>query len=187
MFRITALQTSGASWRAGDVGGIMKSFKTKIAIWMYRYSLAQSMVGIVIGILNFAGIFTLLLGPLFLQNFGLSYATTLFLLVGSAALVILGFGFFLDRIAKFWKSQALVGTVRNPFLVSRLYEKELLTIVTQHIPVLKAVRMLLNTESLDARAKLLNELDASIARLERTARDRQWTILPGEDVYEDSR
>jgi hypothetical protein len=62
----------------------------------------------------------------------------------------------------------------------------MLTMTMHHIPVLKAVRMLLETNSLDARAALLADLDASIARLEKTARDRQWTVEPGEDVYEDS-
>jgi hypothetical protein len=164
----------------------MKEHRAKVALatLMYRWGMSQQMIGIALSGLTFAGIFTLLLSPL-LPGWG--YLSIISLLLGSVAVSFLSLGFVLDRVVKFWGAQALVGTTRNPFLISRLYEKELLNMVTQQIPVLKAVRMLLKTESLDARAALLNDLDASIARLEKTARNRHWTVEPGEDVYEDSK
>jgi len=169
----------------------MKEHRAKVflATMLYRWAMSQQMVGIILSGLTFAGVFTLLLSP-FLSGWGLSYLSLLLLLLGGVATVFLSLGFILDRVVRFWGAQALVGTTRNPFLISRLYEKELLTIVTQHIPVLKAVRMLLIDTRLaytEERIALLNDLDTSIARLEKTARDRQWTVQPGEDVYEDSR
>ena len=166
----------------------MKEHRAKVvlATLLYRWAMSQQMIGIFLSALTFAGVFTLLLSP-FLAGWGISYLVMLLLLLGGVATVFLSLGFVLDRVLKFWGAQALVGTTRNPFLISRLYEKELLTIVTQHIPVLKAVRMLLQTDSLNARAALLKELDASIARLEKTARDREWTVLPGEDVYPETK
>jgi len=169
----------------------MKEHRAKVflATMLYRWAMSQQMVGIILSGLTFAGVFTLLLSP-FLSGWGLSYLSLLLLLLGGVATVFLSLGFILDRVVRFWGAQALVGTTRNPFLIARLYEKELLTIVTQHIPVLKAVRMLLTDTRLaytEERIALLSDLDASITRLEKTARDRQWTVQPGEDVYEDSR
>ena len=169
----------------------MKEHRAKVflATMLYRWAMSQQMIGIILSGLTFAGVFTLLFSP-FLSSWGFSYVEMLLLLLGVVAIVFLSLGFVLDRVVKFWGAQALVGTTRNPFLISRLYEKELLTIVTQHIPVLKAVRMLLIDTRLaytEERIALLNDLDTSIARLEKTARDRQWTVQPGEDVYEDSR
>ena len=169
----------------------MKEHRAKVflATMLYRWAMSQQMVGIILSGLTFAGVFTLLLSP-FLSGWGLSYLSLLLLLLGGVATVFFSLGFILDRVVRFWGAQALVGTTRNPFLIARLYEKELLTIVTQHIPVLKAVRMLLTDTRLaytEERIALLSDLDASITRLEKTARDRQWTVQPGEDVYEDSR
>src|SRR3972149_2554110 len=169
----------------------MKEHRAKVflATMLYRWAMSQQMVVIILSGLTFAGVFTLLLSP-FLSGWGLSYLSLLLLLLGGVATVFLSLGFILDRVVRFWGAQALDGTTRNPFLISRLYEKELLTIVTQHIPVLKAVRMLLIDTRLaytEERIGLLNDRDTSIARLEKTARDRQWTVQPGEDVYEDSR
>lgn len=167
----------------------MKEHRAKVALatLMYRWGMSQQMIGIALSGLTFAGIFTLLLSPL-LPGWG--YFSIISLLLGSVAVSFLSLGFILDRVVKFWGAQALVGTTRNPFLISRLYEKELLNMVTQQIPVLRAVRMLLTDTRLaytGERIALIDDLDASIARLEKTARDRQWTVETGEDVYEDSR
>lgn len=148
-----------------------------LATWLYRYGLAQSIIGIGIGILNFAGIFTLVLGPTLFGLFGFGYFQTFFFLLGSVAAIIFGTGFVLDRIVRFWSAQAQVATVRNPWLFDRLYEKEALTIANQHLPVMRALRELVK----DPERKV--ELDRSIARLEQTVRDGKWTVSDDEDIY----
>jgi hypothetical protein len=148
------------------------------------------MVGIVLSGLTFAGVFTLLLSP-FISGWGLSYLSVLLLLLGGVAVVFLSLGFVLDRVVKFWGATALVGTTRNQFLVSRLYSKEWLSMVNHNLPVLRAVRMLVAEStgggSLNARQKLLEELDKSVARLEETAKERRWVLREGEDIYEDAK
>ena len=104
----------------------MKEHRAKVflATMLYRWAMSQQMVGIILSGLTFAGVFTLLLSP-FLSGWGLSYLSLLLLLLGGVATVFLSLGFILDRVVRFWGAQALVGTTRNPFLISRLYEKEL--------------------------------------------------------------
>ena len=154
--------------------------KVRAATWLYRWSLAQGMVGVIFSALTFAGVFTILLGPVF-EQLGLGYLSTLTILVVVAASLVLGLGFFLDRVAKFWKAQALVGTTRNPFLYDRLYQKELLTLTNQHLPVMRAL------QAINRDPRVAEELDRAIARLEETLRNKRWTIRPGEETYEDSR
>ena len=154
--------------------------KVFVARWLYRWGLSQGIIGSVFNALTFAGVFTLLLGPVLSELFGIGYAGTLLLLVGMVAVIVLALGVFLDRVAKFWAAQALVGVVRNPFLIDRLYQKELLTIATEKIPELKALR------SMSRDPRIVVELDASIARLEAAVRNKRWDIQPGEETYEDS-
>mgnify|MGYP001581385140 FL=1 len=161
--------------------------KTWVATQLYRWSLAQSIIGVAFSALTFAGVFTILLSP-FLSSWGLTYSTMLILLLGGVATVFLGLGFVLDRVLKFWKATALVGTARNPFLISRLYEKEWLSIIIWQLPMLRALRQVIAEGIMSPdRRRLVEELDGSIERLEETVKDRAWTIREGEDVYEDSR
>ena len=149
------------------------------ARWLYRWTYSQGIIGAVFSALTFAGVFALVLGPS-LNPLGFTYTTTIFLLLGFVAVIFFGLGFFLDRVAKFWAAQAEISVVRNPYLVDRLYQKELLTMTHQHLPVMYALR------SLSRDPRIVVELDAAISRLEATVRNKRWTIREGEDVYEDS-
>ena len=153
--------------------------KVRAATWLYRWSLAQGIVGVIFSALTFAGVFTILLEPVFAQ-IGLDYFDTLIVLVLIAGSLVLSLGLFLDRVAKFWKAQALVGTTRNPFLYDRLYQKELLTLTNQHLPVMRAL------QAINRDPRVAEELARAIARLEETLHNKRWTVLPGEKTYEDS-
>ena len=159
--------------------------KIRAAEWLYRWSLSSSIIGIVFTILSFMGVFTLVLGPLFTERFGFSYLQTALLLFALVILTIIGFGVYLDKVIHFWSAQATVGTVRNPFLVSKLYQKELLSLIYIQVPVLESLRALLEAQSIDPAAKrsLLDELDQSLAKIEGSIRNKEWPIEPEERVY----
>ena len=156
----------------------MKEHRAKIfvATWLYRWSQSQGLIGALFSAMTWAGVFTLLLGPVF-QELGIGYSGTLFFLLALVGVVFLGLGFVLDRVVKFWTAQAKVSTVRNPWLFDRLYEKEALTIANQHLPVIRALRELVKDP------ERIAELDRSIVRLEKTVRDGKWTVRPEENVY----
>lgn len=152
------------------------------ARWLYRWQMAVSIVGAAFSLMTFVGVFTILLSP-WLGQFGLNQSSTLFLLLGTVLALVMGLGLFLDKIAKFWAAQAAVSTVRNPWLMDRLYEKEFLTMKTQHIPVVLALRTLLADGG--KHPELVDALDSVLARLEETVTNKRWTIKPGEEVYEE--
>lgn len=159
--------------------------KIRAAEWLYRWSLSSSIIGIVFTILSFMGVFTLVLGPIFTERFGFSYLETAFLLFVFVLVAIIGFGVYLDKVVHFWSAQATVGTVRNPFLVDALYQKELLSLLYIQVPVVKSLHVLIEAQSLDPARKRsqLEELDRSLAKIEQTIRDKRWPIEPQERVY----
>ena len=146
--------------------------------------MSQGILGAIFSALTFAGVFTLLLGPI-LQGFGLGYSSTLLLLLGTVAVLFLALGTFLDRVVKFWTAQSQVGTVRNPWLYNRLYQKEALSLVVRDLVEMKTLRGLAGHADLGP--DIIQALDKSIARLEETVRNRKWTVHPEEDVYVESR
>ena len=159
--------------------------KIRAAEWLYRWSLSSSIIGIVFTILSFMGVFTLVLGPLFTERFGFSYLVTAVLLFLFVLVVIVGFGLYLDKVVHFWSAQATVGTVRNPYLVQRLYQKELLSLIYIQVPLLRSVRAMVEVQPIDPTAKrgYLEDLDRSLAKVEQSIRDKRWTIEPHERVY----
>ena len=102
-----------------------------------------------------------------------------------AIAAVLGFGIFLDKVIKFWAAQATVATVRNPFLVDTLYQKELLSLLYVQAPMLRALRTLVGDRgsSLSHSAEVLSELDSALTKVATTIADRRWTVKPGERVY----
>ncbi len=161
----------------------MEKQKLRAAEWLYRWNLSNSIVGIVFTILTFLGVFTLLLGPVFAQA-GLSYLETALILLVLVVAVIIGFGLFLDRYVKFWSAQATVGTVRNPYLVAVLYQKELLAIKHFQIPQMTA--LLAIVEGLPegpSKRDLDHYLRSSVRRLEEAVTNKEWRIEPEERTY----
>ena len=158
--------------------------KIRAAEWLYRWSLSSSIIGIVFTILSFMGVFTLVLGPLFTERFGFSYLTTAFLLFAFVLIAIIGFGVYLDKVVHFWSAQATVGTVRNPYLVSALYQKELLAMKHVQIPQIRALLVLVDRLA-DGPEKheLEQSLRASLRRLEETVGHKEWRIEPEERTY----
>lgn len=153
------------------------------ATWLYRWQQATGVLGAVLSVLTFAGVFVLLLGPVFSQ-FGFGYSSTFFILMGTVAITFLGFGFLLDRVLRFWTAQSKIGTIRNPWLYDRLYVKEFLNMQIRDLVEMKTLRSLAEHGGLDS--GIIQELDKSIERLEETVRNRKWTVKPGENVYDDS-
>lgn len=160
---------------------VLERSKLFAARWLYRWQTASGILGAVFTALTFAGVFTLLLGPV-LGPLGIGYSTTLLLLMGFVAVLFFGLGFTLDRIVKFWTAQAYVGTVRNPWLYDKLYQKELLHLKVRDVPELLALRALLAETG--KHAALVAALGEQIARIERAVRDRRWTVERGEEAYE---
>jgi len=158
--------------------------KLRAAEWLYRWNLSLSILGVAFTILTFLGVFTLVLGPVF-ARLGMSYLETSLVLAASVVLVIIGFGVFLDKVVKFWSAQATVGTLRNPYLVDMLYQKELLALIYVQRPVLRTIRTLLDPEGSEAATKgqLLADLDRSIAKVERVIEEKRWPVEPHEKVY----
>ena len=158
--------------------------KLRAAEWLYRWNLSLGILGIVFTILTFMGVFTLILGPV-LAGFGLSYAETAAILLSLVVAAVLGFGIFLDKVIQFWAAQATVATVRNPFLVDTLYQKELLSLLYVQAPMLRALRTLVGDRgsSLSHSAEVLSELDSALTKVATTIADRRWTVNPGERVY----
>jgi len=159
--------------------------KIRAAEWLYRWNLSSSIIGIVFTILTFMGVFTLVLGPIFTERFGFTYLQTALLLFLFVLGVIIGFGVYLDKVIHFWSAQATVATTRNPYLVSALYQKELLSLVYIQVPVLKSLRALLEAQAMDESKKgvFIAELDRSLAKVEQSIREKSWPIEPHERVY----
>src|SRR5207247_9119573 len=97
--------------------------KIRVAEWLYRLNLSMGILGIVFTILTFLGVFTIVLGPLFTQQFGFTFLETALVLLVIVLVVIAGFGVYLDKVIAFWPAQATVATVRNPYLDPTLYQK----------------------------------------------------------------
>lgn len=168
--------------------------KAFAATWLYRWGMAQGIIGALFSALTFAGVFTLLLGP-YLQEWGLGQSGILLMLIGLVTVLFFTLGTVLDRVVKFWQAQVEVGTTRNQYLIDKLYQKELLNIKVHYLPALKAMRSMLNLYETNfktqeacetARKATIAELDAAIARLVETVQAKKWTIQPEEDIYEHS-
>lgn len=147
----------------------MNGLKLRFAEGLYRWNLSAGIISILFSALTFVGIFAL--------AFDLPWYALLLLV----SAVILGTGFLLDRVIKIWDAQAKVATVRNPWLVDLLYQKELLTLTTVHLPMLRAMAEI--AVSTHMNNGVIADLMEAIARLEATVEDKRWSIAPGEDVY----
>lgn len=158
--------------------------KLRAAEWLYRWNLSLSILGVAFTILTFLGVFTLVLGPVF-ARIGLSLLETSLVLAVAVVISIIGFGVFLDKVVKFWSAQATVGTVRNPYLVDFLYQKELLALIYIQRPLLRSVQRLLSAEArADAATdELRDEIDRSLAKLDQVIAEKRWAIEPQEKVY----
>lgn len=158
--------------------------KLRAAEWLYRWNLSLSILGVAFTILTFLGVFTLVLGPVF-AGLGMSYVQTSLVLAVAVVIAIIGFGVFLDKVVKFWSAQATVGTVRNPYLVDVLYQKELLALIYVQRPLLRSIQHLLSTEGRSDAAThdLCTELDRSLAKLDQAIAEKRWAIEPQEKVY----
>ena len=158
--------------------------KIRAAEWLYRWNLSNGILGIVFTILTFMGVFTLVLGPLFTQQFGFTYLETGLVLLLLVLGVTVGFGLYLDKVIRFWSAQATVATVRNPFLTSALYQKELLTMKYSQIPQLEGMLHLIGQlpES-PAKTRLLEYFHASLGKLQRAVDSKEWEIAPEERTY----
>src|SRR2546428_7128180 len=159
--------------------------KIRVAEWLYRWNLSMGILGIVFTILTFLGVFTIVLGPLFTQQCAFTFLETALVLLVIVLAVISGFGVYLDKVIAFWAAQATVATVRNPYLVTTLYQKELLALIYIQAPMLKALRALLETQRMDDATKqsFISELDRSLARVEQSIRDKRWPIEHHDRVY----
>jgi hypothetical protein len=158
--------------------------KIRAAEWLYRWNLSMGILGIVFTILTFMGVFTLILGPLFTERFGFSYLQTALLLFALVIITIVGFGVYLDKVVHFWSAQATVGTVRNPFLVSALYQKELLMLKHVQVPQMRTLLALVGKLPGEAnKSQLEEDLLTSLQRLQETIEQKEWRIEPEERTY----
>jgi len=157
---------------------VSKSLKLRAAEFLFRWNLSASIISIMFSALAFIGIFALV------------FAAPWYVLLLTVVAIVFGTGFVLDRGVRIWEAQALVGTIRNPWLVDRLYSKELLMLKTSTLPQLEALRFLLTLmpfslepKHANTRNGLVLRIDQNISRIKQSISDKKWTIEPGEDVY----
>src|SRR5207245_3632058 len=141
--------------------------KIRAAEWLYRWNLSMSILGIVFTILTFVGVFTLVLHQYFAE-FGLDEAEVLLVLLAVVLVIIFGFGFYLDKFLRFWSAQTTVATVRNQFLTSALYQKELLIMKYSQIPQMEGLLHLI--EELPDSPRRRNSSSISAIRFENSGR-----------------
>ncbi len=139
--------------------------KIRAAEWLYRWNLSMSILGIVFTILTFVGVFTLVL-----------------LLV--VLTIIFGFGFYLDKFLRFWSAQTTVATVRNQFLTSALYQKELLIMKYSQVPQMEGLLQLIEElPDSPAKTRLVEHFRDSLQKLRKTIESKEWEVAPEERTY----
>lgn len=157
--------------------------KIRAAEWLYRWNLSMSILGIVFTILTFVGVFTLVLRQFFAE-FGLNEAEVLLVLLAVVLTVIFGFGFYLDKFLRFWSAQTTVATVRNQFLTSALYQKELLIMKYSQIPQMQGLLQLIEElPDSPAKTRLVEHFRDSLRKLQKTIDTKAWEVAPEERTY----
>jgi len=157
--------------------------KIRAAEWLYRWNLSMSILGIVFTILTFVGVFTLVLRNFF-EGFGLTEFEVLFILLAVVLTVIFGFGFYLDKFLRFWSAQTTVATVRNQFLTSALYQKELLIMKYSQVPQMEGLLHLVEAlPDSPAKAQLVEHFRDSLRKLRQTIESKEWQVAPEERTY----
>ena len=169
----------------GYVGTRMSAERQKIraAEWLYRWNLSMSILGIVFTILTFVGVFTLVLRQYFAE-FGLNEVEVLLVLLLVVLTIIFGFGFYLDKFLRFWSAQTTVATVRNQFLTSALYQKELLIMKYSQVPQMEGLLHLVEAlPDSPAKAQLVEHFRDSLRKLRQTIESKEWQVAPEERTY----
>ncbi len=157
--------------------------KIRVAEWLYRWNLSMSILGIVFTILTFVGVFTLVLHTYFLE-FGLDEAEVLLVLLGIVLVIIFGFGLYLDKFLRFWSAQTTVATVRNQFLTSALYQKELLIMKYSQVPQMEGLlRLIEELPDSPGKLRLVEHFRDSLQKLQKTIETKEWEVAPDERTY----
>src|SRR5207245_10795655 len=157
--------------------------KIRAAEWLYRWNLSMSILGIVFTILTFVGVFTLVLHQYFAE-FGLDEAEVLLVLLAVVLVIIFGFGFYLDKFLRFWSAQTTVATVRNQFLTSALYQKELLIMKYSQVPQMEGLLHLVEAlPDSPGKAQLVDHFRDSLRKLRQTIESKEWQVAPEEPTY----
>jgi len=98
--------------------------------------------------------------------------------------IIFGFGLYLDKFLRFWSAQATVGTVRNQYLTSALYQKELLIMKYSQIPQMEGLLHLIEElPDSPAKARLVEHFHESLRKLRKTIDTKEWEVAPEERTY----
>src|SRR3989442_1858164 len=166
-------------------GSCMSAERQKIraAEWLYRWNLSMSILGIVFTILTFVGVFTLVLRQYFAE-FGLNEVEVLLVLLLVVLTIIFGFGFYLDKFLRFWSAQTTVATVRNQFLTSALYQKELLIMKYSQVPQMEGLLQLIEElPDSPAKTRLVEHFRDSLQKLRKTIESKEWEVAPEERTY----
>ncbi len=157
--------------------------KIRAAEWLYRWNMSMSILGIVFTILTFVGVFTLVLHQYFAE-FGLDEAEVLLVLLAVVLVIIFGFGFYLDKFLRFWSAQTTVATVRNQFLTSALYQKELLIMKYSQIPQMEGLLHLIEElPDSPGKTRLVDHFRESLRKLHQTVETKEWEVTPEERTY----
>src|SRR5437870_42462 len=171
--------------RCGRRGAHMTAERQKIraAEWLHRWNLSMRILGIGFTILTFVGVFTLVLRNFF-EGIGLTEFEVLFILLAVVLTVIFGFGFYLDKFLRFWSAQTTVATVRNQFLTSALYQKELLIMKYSQVPQMEGLLHLVEAlPDSPAKAQLVEHFRDSLRKLRQTIESKEWQVAPEERTY----
>src|SRR2546425_11854923 len=157
--------------------------KLRAAEWLYRWNLSMSVLGIVFTILTFVGVFALVLRQYF-ANIGLNELVVLLVLLAITMTIIIGFGLFLDKFLRFWSAQTTVATVRNQFLTSALYQKELLIMKYSQVPQMEGLlRLVEELPDSPGKMRLVEQFRESLQKLQKTIETKEWEVAPDERTY----
>ncbi|HYT16727.1 MAG TPA: hypothetical protein VEO18_00565 [Thermoplasmata archaeon] len=157
--------------------------KLRAAEWLYRWNLSMSVLGIVFTILTFVGVFALVLRQYF-ANIGLNELVVLLVLLAITMTIIIGFGLFLDKFLRFWSAQTTVATVRNQFLTSALYQKELLIMKYSQVPQMEGLlRLVEELPDSPGKLRLVEHFRESLQKLQKTIETKEWEVAPDERTY----
>lgn len=95
------------------------------ATTLYRWNLTVSIIGPIVSALTFVGVMTIIL-QLTLFRFGIPFWVTPFILLFGLILVYMSVGYTLDRHARFWVGQSVVGMARNQYSMAQFAALRLL-------------------------------------------------------------
>src|SRR2546428_8215346 len=95
--------------------------------------------------------------------------------------IIMRFGMFLGKFLRFWSAQTTVATVRNQFLTSALYQKELLIMKYSQVPQMEGLlRLVEELPDSPGKMRLVDQFRESLHKLPKTIEPQDGDVPPAQ-------